>query len=179
MDEKKNWWQTMPTKKLALMFAGVTAFALIVFVGWKAFSTPDERDSFALIEQEQKIRDMEDRLAKLQRELEESSRQLRSLQSGSDENTRPRRPTERRVSSPRREEPRPVDPNRSKEPRLYETVRDATVFEEPDSYSRKVGTIPNGSRVRVVGAAGDWLEVRSRQGRPPGFIRRDDAVVSR
>jgi len=28
----------------------------------------------------------------------------------------------------------------------------------------------------VVRSAGDWLEVRSKHGKPPGFIRRDDAM---
>ena len=43
------------------------------------------RDSLALHQQEEKIRDMEDRIARLQKELEESSKQIASLQPGSDE----------------------------------------------------------------------------------------------
>jgi len=27
-----------------------------------------------------------------------------------------------------------------------------------------------------VGSVGEWLEVRSKHGNPPGFIRRDDAM---
>ncbi len=50
------------------------------------------------------------------------------------------------------------------------------VFAEPSETSRKVSTIKKGTRVTVVGSAGDWLEVRSKQGNPPGFIRRDDAM---
>jgi hypothetical protein len=38
-----------------------------------------------------------------------------------------------------------------------------------------VANIPGGVRVNVVSASGDWLEVHSRRGNPPGFIRRDDA----
>jgi hypothetical protein len=123
---------------------------------------------------------MEDRVAKLQRELEESASKLASLQSGTDESTRSSRAPQRRVSNPRREESRPAARNGSQQgSRMYETVRSTAVFEEPSANSRQVGTIPNGSLVRVVGSTGDWLEVRSKQGRPPGFIRSNDAVSAR
>lgn len=169
----------VPTGKKRWIFVGVIAFGLVVVLAWKVFWTPNDRDSFALREQEEKIRDMEDRVARLQKELEESSSKLASLQSRSDEPTRGRRSTQRNVNNSRREETRPADQNPSMEPRLYKTVRSTAVFEEPSASSRKVATIPNGSRVRVVESTGDWLEVRSKQGRPPGFIRRDDAVVMR
>ena len=163
----------MPIGKKGSIFVGVIAFALVVFLAWKAFWTPGDRDSLALRQQEEKIRDMEDRVARLQKELEESSKQIASLQPGSDETTR----TRRKVNNSRQDEARLADQNPSPEPRLYQTVRSTSVFEEPSASSQKVGSIANGSRVRVVGSTGDWLEVRSKQGRPPGFIRRDDAVL--
>ena len=165
----------MPLGKKGSIFVGVIAFALVVFLAWKAFWTPNDRDSLELQQQEEKIRDMEDRIARLQKELEESSKQIASLQPGSDETMR--RSAHRNVNNSRREETRLADQNTSAEPRLYQTVRSTSVFEEPSASSRKVGSIGNGSRVRVVGSNGDWLEVRSKQGRPPGFIRRDDAVI--
>ncbi|MGH7887780.1 MAG: SH3 domain-containing protein [Candidatus Binatia bacterium] len=122
---------------------------------------------------------MEGRVARLQKELEESSKHIASLQAGSDETRKTRRSDQRKINNSRREETRPADQKPSLEPRFYETVRNTSVFEDPSASSRQVGTIPNGSKVRVVGATGDWLEVRSRQGRPPGFIRRDDAVLTR
>jgi septal ring factor EnvC (AmiA/AmiB activator) len=161
--------------KKGSIFVGVIAFALVVFLAW-AFWTPNDRDSLAL-QQEEKIRDMEDRVARLQKELEESSKQIESLQAGSDETTRTRRSVQRNVNNSRRVETRLADQNPSPETRFYQTVRSTSVFEEPSASSRKVGSIANGSRVRVVGLTGDWLEVRSKQGRPPGFIRRDDAVI--
>ena len=179
MNDKKTWWQVVPMGKNGWIFVGVIAFALVVFLAWKAIWTPNDRDSFALREQEEKIRDMEDRVARLQKELEDSSKKIASLQGGSDEPTRGRRSAERRVINSRRENTRPADQSPSLEPRLYETVRSTAVFEEPSASSRKVATIPNGSRVRVVGSTGDWLEVRSKQGKPPGFIRSDDAVLTR
>jgi septal ring factor EnvC (AmiA/AmiB activator) len=177
MSDKKTWWQMLPTEKRSI-FAGVIAFALVVFLAWKAFWTPNDRDSLALQQQEEKIRDMEDRIARLQKELEESSKQIASLQPGSDETPRARRSAQRNVNNSRREETRLADQNPSPE-RSYQTVRSTSVFEEPSASSQKVGSIPNGTKVRVVGSTGDWLEVRSKQGRPPGFIRRDDAILMR
>jgi hypothetical protein len=78
--------------------------------------------------------------------------------------------------------PKPSEPattgtwRRPAEPGVYETIRATSVFEEPEGSSRKVATINKGARVTVVGSAGGWLEVRSRHGNPPGFIRRDDAM---
>jgi len=152
----------------------VIALALVVFLAWKVFWRPNDKDSLAL-QQEEKLRDMEDRVARLQKELEESLKQIASLQAGSDETTR----TRRKVNNSRQDEARLADQNPSPEPRLYQTVRSTSVFEEPSASSRKVGSIGNGSRVRVVGSTGDWLEVRSKQGRPPGLIQRDDAVLMR
>jgi len=160
--------------KKASIFVGVIALALFVFLAWKVFWRPNDKDSLAL-QQEEKLRDMEDRVARLQKELEESSKQIASLQAGSDETTR----TRRKVNNSRQGEARLADQNPSPEPRLYQTVRSTSVFEEASGSSRKVGSIPNGTRVRVVGSTGDWLEVRSKQGRPPGFIQRDDAVLMR
>ena len=154
------------------IFVGVIAFALVLFLGWKAFRTPNDRDSFAVEQQEEKLRDMEDRVATLQKELEESSKQIESLRGGSDETMRASR-SARKVSNSRREETRVA------ETRYYQTVRSTSVFAEPSASSRKVGSIPNGTKVRVVGSTDDWLEVRSKQGRPPGFIRQADAVLMR
>jgi Bacterial SH3 domain len=178
MNDKRTWWQVLPRGKKGSIFVGVIAFTLVVFLAWKALRTPNDIGSLAL-QQQEKIREMEDRVARLQKELEESSKQIASLQGGSDETTRARRSTQRNVNNSRREETRLADQNPSPEPRFYQTVRSTSVFEEPSASSRKVGSIANGSRVRVVGYTGDWLEVRSKQGRPPGFIRRDDAVLMR
>ena len=161
--------------KSGLVIAGVIGFVLVALLAWKAL-TPAEREPFALRDQEEKIRDLEDRVAKLQKELDESSKRITPSQGGSAEPPRARR-SQRNNARP--DESRQTERNAAPEPRLYETVRTTAVFEEPSSSSRKVGTIPHGSRVRVVAASGDWLEVRSRQGRPPGFIRSDDAVLSR
>ena len=64
---------------------------------------------------------------------------------------------------------------RGASPGIYQTLRSTTVFESPSASSRSVASIPGGVRVSVVNTSGDWLEVHSRRGNPPGFIRREDA----
>ncbi|MBI2999167.1 MAG: hypothetical protein HYY46_12105 [Deltaproteobacteria bacterium] len=65
---------------------------------------------------------------------------------------------------------------RPAEPGTYETIRVTSVFEEPSGSSRKVATIKERTEVTVVGSRGEWLEVRSKYGNPPGFVRREDAM---
>ncbi len=73
-------------------------------------------------------------------------------------------------------EPSPPPVRRPAEPGSYEVIRTTSVYKEPSESSRKVSTIQRGTRVMVVGSAGEWLEVRSKHSNPPGFIRRDDAT---
>ncbi len=59
---------------------------------------------------------------------------------------------------------------------IYETRRATPVYEEPSASAKTVANIPQGTQVTVVSSSGDWLEVHSKRGNPPGFIRRDDAT---
>ena len=58
----------------------------------------------------------------------------------------------------------------------YEVVRSTRVFSQPTDSSRPLARVEAGMEINVVGARDEWLEVRSRHGRPPGFIKRDTAV---
>jgi uncharacterized protein YgiM (DUF1202 family) len=58
---------------------------------------------------------------------------------------------------------------------VYETTRATSLYEDPSPSSRVVSQINKGTRINVVNSAGEWLEVRSRRGNPPGYIRADDA----
>lgn len=60
-------------------------------------------------------------------------------------------------------------------PGTYETLRNTTVYDAPSASSKVVANIESGIRVSVVGSSGEWLEVHSKRGNPPGFIRRGDA----
>jgi cytoskeletal protein RodZ len=61
-------------------------------------------------------------------------------------------------------------------PGVYETLRSTPVYEDPSAAAKVLASIPAGTRVNVVSSNGEWLEVHSRRGNPPGFIRRDDAA---
>ena len=59
----------------------------------------------------------------------------------------------------------------------YETTRSTPVFESPSDSANVVANIPGGVRVNIVSAKGEWLEVHSKRGNPPGFIRRQDVTL--
>ena len=58
----------------------------------------------------------------------------------------------------------------------YKVRRLTFVYSQPKEDSRVVSTIRPGTKVHVVDVEGDWLEIRSKHGRPPGFIKRDSAT---
>ena len=55
----------------------------------------------------------------------------------------------------------------------YEVTRGAKVFAAPSEFAQQVGEIEPGLKVNVVNARDGWLEIHSKHGRPPGFIRSD------
>jgi endonuclease YncB( thermonuclease family) len=59
---------------------------------------------------------------------------------------------------------------------IYKMRYSTFVFREPRGDSPNVTEIRAGTRVNVTGVQGDWLEIRSKHGRPPGFIRKDSVV---
>jgi hypothetical protein len=61
------------------------------------------------------------------------------------------------------------------DPGVYETTEATPVYENPSSSSRVVSQIGRGTRIHVVSSAGQWLEVRSTRGNPPGYVRAGDA----
>ncbi|MGH7773542.1 MAG: hypothetical protein ACREQA_15060 [Candidatus Binatia bacterium] len=58
----------------------------------------------------------------------------------------------------------------------YEVLQPTPVYSEPREESQTVASISPGAKVNVVDVKGDWLEVRSKHGRPPGFIKKGSAV---
>ena len=60
----------------------------------------------------------------------------------------------------------------------FQTVRSTQVFSGPSEASELIANIDRGTKVNVVGSRNGWLEIRSKHGRPPGFIRQEAAVKS-
>ena len=148
-------------------------------------------------EKERQIQLLDDQIAQLRKELEESSRKVTELQARLDDTRKALSVTEQKLRKAIRQPERPASTppqpqektaskpvetapppgwKRAAEPGSYEVIRPTAVFAEPSGSSRRVSDIKKGTRVTVVGSAGDWLEVRSKHGNPPGFIRRDDAM---
>ena len=89
-------------------------------------------------------------------------------------------PVRSRAQSPALPPPPPTPvARRIVEPGLYETVRATDVHEEPLSSSRVLNRIGGGTEITVVRGLGQWLEVRSKHGNPPGFVRTEDAKFVR
>jgi len=156
----------------------------------------DQKDR-ELEDKEKQIQRLDSQIAQLRGELEESSRKTGELQKRLQEANKALSFAQQGIKGAAREAehqpsarvepveklpPKPPEPpstevrRRPAESGLYETIRATPVFAEPSGSSRQVATIQKGVRVTVVRSQGDWLEVRSKHGNPPGFIRRDDAM---
>jgi outer membrane lipoprotein-sorting protein len=74
--------------------------------------------------------------------------------------------------------PQPVATRRTFDTGVYETTQATSVYENPSSTARVITRIAGGTRINVVNSTGEWLEVRSNRGNPPGYVRADDARMS-
>src|SRR6185369_18638 len=74
--------------------------------------------------------------------------------------------------------PQPVATRRTFDTGVYETTQATSVYENPSSTARVITQIAGGTRINVVNSTGEWLEVRSNRGNPPGYVRSDDARMS-
>jgi flagellar motility protein MotE (MotC chaperone) len=79
-----------------------------------------------------------------------------------------------RTAEPLPPQPSAAPSRRTAEPGTYETLRQTTVYEEPTNSARPVAQIGKGTEVTVVRSVGEWVEVRSKHGKPPGYIRSDE-----
>ncbi len=169
--------------------------------GDKATPLPEqkmlEEKSSALEEKDREIQEMSIHMTQLKEELENSSKQVADLQTKLEGANRvlfavrqklrtaeqrikllQARPAQRRRKIvPPPEKPLVAEiPRRPAEAGTYEILQATALYEKPSESSRKIATIEQRVRVLVVGSVGDWLEVRSKHGNPPGYIRRDDAM---
>jgi hypothetical protein len=58
----------------------------------------------------------------------------------------------------------------------FQTIRATQVFSGPSEDSALVAEIDKGVKINVVGSREGWLEIRSKHGRPPGFIRQEETA---
>lgn len=194
----------LTVKSKAILVCGLLLFALGVYLVGSQRERSDlgpvlAKNQIELQEKEQKIKSLEEELTDLRRQSQGSSRAMEDLkvklsQSQKDLAAAQKRltdanreiarlaanraaPTQRSAARPANQAPSPAPTRRSAEPVLYETVRPTTVFEEPATSARILSRISKGTQVTAVRSVGDWLEIRSKHGNPPGFIRADDATL--
>ncbi|MDP2603428.1 MAG: hypothetical protein Q8S00_12670 [Deltaproteobacteria bacterium] len=189
---------------IIVLVVGIAALALGVYlvVGQRGHSESQlllEAKIKELQEKEQKIQTLEADAAKTRQTLTEQTGQLSELRAKLEESQKElasvrvrlgltNREVDRLASSRSQPAPqtasRPPDPapqptpaptRRTAEAGVYETTRATSVHEDPSGSSRVLSKIGPGTRINVVRSTGDWLEVRSKQGNPPGFVRLDDA----
>jgi len=65
---------------------------------------------------------------------------------------------------------------RSRVQGTYKITRSTEVYSEPSDTSRLIVNIKPGMKINVVDSRDGWLEIRSKHGRPPGFVRQTAAV---
>src|SRR5262245_19336089 len=58
----------------------------------------------------------------------------------------------------------------------YKITRSTQVYSEPSDTSSLIINIKPGMKINVVDSRDGWLEIRSKHGRPPGFVRQTAAV---
>jgi len=58
----------------------------------------------------------------------------------------------------------------------YEIIQPTRVFSAPSEHSQLVANVEPGTQVNVVDSRNGWLEIRSKHGRPPGFIQKTAAI---
>lgn len=58
----------------------------------------------------------------------------------------------------------------------YEVIHPTKVYSKPNEQSEAVASIDVGIKVNVVDVRDNWLEIRSKFGRPPGFIKKESAM---
>jgi hypothetical protein len=58
----------------------------------------------------------------------------------------------------------------------YEIIQPTRVFSAPREDSQLIANVEPGTLVNVVNSRNGWLEIRSKHGRPPGFIPRTAAT---
>lgn len=128
-----------------------------------------------------RVQELETKLAETSKTLSAAQQKLKTTQRQAERSTAAAPSSrEKALASKAPAAPAPSPSRRTtEEAGAYEVVRDTALLEKPSSSSREVALVQRGMIVNVVASVGDWLEVRSKYGKPPGFIRRQDVSPKR
>jgi hypothetical protein len=189
------WPAVMLVTALSAFFAGG-------YMQGSQLSRPSEANLKQLQAKDQMIQSHEAQLAQTRQQLSENSNQLAQIRTKLEESQKELALAQQRLKAAMRRVdglnanrsanvrrtaasapdtaaslPQPVAARRTTVPGAYETTRATSVYENPSSAARVISQIGPGTRINVVNSTGDWLEVRSKRGNPPGYVRSDDARV--
>ena len=132
-----------------------------------------------LNENSNQLAEMKARLEASQKELSVAQQRLGVAARQADRPNASRSPVVRRTAARAPDTtaslPQPAAARRTAAAGVYETIRATSVYEDPAPAARVISQIDGGTRINVVGSDGAWLEVRSKRGNPPGYVRSDDA----
>jgi len=200
----------MPLGSKIILCLGLLMFALGVYLVGGQNERSDlapqlDAKQKELQDRDVKIKSLEEQLTHAREQLQESGEQFAELKTIIAEKEKSLAAAQKKVEESNRQLERlasrqaaaPLPPVRSREPAqslppsapaarraleagLYETLRSTSVHEEPNGSSRVLTRVTGGTQITVVRGVGEWLEVRSKHGNPPGFVRSEDAkLVSR
>lgn len=184
----------------AMLVTALIAFFAGVYIQRNQLLLSTQAHLKQLQAKNQMIQSQEAQLAQARQQLNENSNQLTQMKTKLEESQKELSAMQRRLGVATREIdrlnasrsvavrrtassapntaasfPAPMAARRTPEQGVYETTRETAVYENPSSASRVISRISRGTRINVVGSSGDWLEVRSKHGNPPGYVRSDDA----
>ncbi len=186
----------------ALLVVALIAFCSGVALQRSEQSASSQASSKQLEAKNQMIQSQEAQLAQARQQLTDNSNQLAEMKTKLEEGQKELSATKQRLGAATREVARlnasrsaaatrtasrvpdtTTSPSRpaaraTSEPGVYETTRQTSVYETPSPTARVITQIGKGTRISVVASAGEWLEVRSKHGNPPGYVRADDARLT-
>ena len=183
----------------AVLVVALIAFLAGGYTQRRALSLSSQASLKQLQAKDQMIQSQEEQLAKTRQQLNENSTQLAEMKTKLDESRKELSSTQHRLAAATRQAdrnasrspvatrtasrapastasmPLPASARRTPAAGVYETTRATSLHEDPSSTSRVISQIDGGTRINVVSSTSGWLEVRSKRGNPPGYVRSTDA----
>jgi hypothetical protein len=196
--------EKLTVKSKAILGLGLIVFAFGIYLVGGSVEHSDigpqlVEQQQTIKEKDEKIKDLESQLAELHRGKQGTSQEIEQLKARLEKtqidlvaaqnkltgaNREIARLSTSRIAPGPRPAARVIDPpptvsarpGRTVEPRTYETLRTTQIYEAPSNTARVIAQVGRGTQITVVSSASGWLEIRSKHGKPPGFIRADDAM---
>ena len=184
----------------AVLVVAVSAFFAGAYMQRSQLLQSAQANLKQLQAKDQIIQSQEAQLAQTKQQLSENTNQIAAIQTKLEESQKDLSAAQQRLVAAKREVDRahavapaavrtaaprapdmapslpvPATARRTAAPGLYEITQATSVYENPSPSARVISQIGRGIRINVVSSSGEWLEVRSKHGNPPGYVRSDTA----